>query len=51
MRIKIVEFDENVNFIFSRTALKNIFRIICASYTKLNLNLKGPPGIGKTAIC
>jgi ATP-dependent Clp protease ATP-binding subunit ClpA len=51
MRVKIQSYKKCEKFIFSETAVKNIFRIICASQTKLSLNLKGPPGIGKSAIC
>jgi MoxR-like ATPase len=51
MRIKVKKYEKSYKFIFSKTAIRNIFRIICASETKLSLNLKGPPGIGKSAIC
>ena len=51
MRIKIQNFERCDKLVFSKTVIKNIFRNICAFAVGLNLNLRGPPGIGKTIIC
>lgn len=38
-------------FFYNENVVKHILNIICSSYTKNSLNLCGPPGVGKTAIC
>jgi len=43
--------DKSNSFFYNRKIIKHIFNIICAAYTKNSLNLIGPPGVGKTAIC
>ncbi len=47
----IISSSESSKFFYNRNVIKNIFNIICSAYTNNSLNLIGPPGVGKTAIC
>lgn len=48
---KISAKSKSSKFFYNKKSIIHIFEIMCSIYTQDKLNLCGPPGVGKTAIC